>query len=441
MADTFNFKHHWYPVSPVADLRPNYPTAVTVLGIPMVIWQPGQTGNYQAFVDECPHRLAPLSEGRVDEQSGHLMCSYHGWQFDAQGKCQSVPQAEADFQPQQQAHLCATVLPTQVANDLLWVWPDAESAPMAAQTPLPLSPQIDASQGFVWDSYLRDLEYDWQTLVENVVDPSHVPFAHHGLQGKRSQGAPLPLKITTSTPERIEAESEGRFSSHIVFEPPCRVEYAISFGDGGKQVGLVTYCVPTVPGKCRIVAQFPRNFAVTLQRVIPRWWTHVKTRNAVLDGDMVLLHQQSQQLRQRLQTQDWKTAYKLPATADRMVIEFRKWCDRYLPDPAFGQSSMLDVTGVSTLDRRQMLDRYRQHTQHCYSCRSALKTIHRLQWGLVIFFVASLMLVAVLPDALRILPGLPLLGLGLLGLGSAAWLRFALEPQFWFVDYIHTEHP
>ncbi|PSN10619.1 pheophorbide a oxygenase, partial [filamentous cyanobacterium CCT1] len=90
---------------------------------------------------------------------------------------------------------------------------------------------------------------------------------------------------------------------------------------------------------------------------------------------------------------------------------------------------------------RQMLDRYHQHTQHCHSCRSALKTIQRLQWGLLIYAVASLALVAILPDAWRLWPGLPLVGLGLLGLGGAAWLRFGLEPKFWFVDYIHAEHP
>ena len=156
------------------------------------------------------------------------MCSYHGWQFNAQGVCQVVPQAEVSFQPDQQLQLCVTVLPTQVANDLLWVWPDANSADLAQQTPLPLSPQVDASKGFVWDSYVRDLAYDWQTLVENVLDPSHVSFAHHGVQGKRSQGRPLPIEITTSTAKQIEAKSVGRFSSNITFEPPCRVEYAIT---------------------------------------------------------------------------------------------------------------------------------------------------------------------------------------------------------------------
>ncbi|MBT9316336.1 aromatic ring-hydroxylating dioxygenase subunit alpha [Leptothoe spongobia] len=439
MADPFNFFHHWYPVTPVADLRPDYPTAVTVLGVPIVIWKPRNSDTYRAFLDQCPHRLAPLSEGRVDEQSGHLMCSYHGWQFDSKGLCQALPQAEADFQPDQRSQLCATVLPSQTKNDLLWIWPDAASADIAHETPLPLSAQVDASKGFVWDSYVRDLEYDWQTLVENVVDPSHVSFAHHGVQGNRANAAPLPIKILHSTVERIEAQSKGRFKSHLTFEPPCRVEYELTFGDSGKQVGLVTYCIPTVPGKCRIVAQFPRNFALRLHQVVPRWWSHVTMRNAVLDGDMVLLQQQQQRLQRQLQIQDWKTAYKLPTSADRFVIEFRKWCDLYLQNQPFGEVPMPALAPAAAQNHRQMLDRYHQHTQHCQSCRSALKTIRRLQWGLLIFFVVSLTVVAVLPDSLRLWPGLLLMGLGLVGLGGAAGLRFVLEPKFLFVDYIHAE--
>jgi phenylpropionate dioxygenase-like ring-hydroxylating dioxygenase large terminal subunit len=95
----FNFLQHWYPVTPIADLRPEYPTAVTALGVKMVIWKPRNAETYRVFLDQCPHRLAPLSEGRVDEQSGHLLCSYHGWQFDGEGVCQSIPQADPDFLP------------------------------------------------------------------------------------------------------------------------------------------------------------------------------------------------------------------------------------------------------------------------------------------------------------------------------------------------------
>lgn len=33
--------------------------------------------------------------------------------------------------------------------------------------------------------FFRDLPYDFSTLLENVADPSHVPFSHHGVQGNR----------------------------------------------------------------------------------------------------------------------------------------------------------------------------------------------------------------------------------------------------------------
>ncbi len=33
--------------------------------------------------------------------------------------------------------------------------------------------------------YTRDLPYDYAALVENLVDPAHVPWAHHGVLGSR----------------------------------------------------------------------------------------------------------------------------------------------------------------------------------------------------------------------------------------------------------------
>ena len=184
MKPEFNFFQHWYPLSPVEDLDPKQPTAVTLLGLRLVIWKPKSSETFQVFLDQCPHRLAPLSEGRIDDKTGNLMCSYHGWQFDEQGICTHIPQAEnPELVSNNQKNLCAVGLPVRQQQDLLWVWADAKSREQAANTPLPLSPQVDASKGFVWTSFVRDLEYDWQTLVENVADPSHVPFSHHGVQG------------------------------------------------------------------------------------------------------------------------------------------------------------------------------------------------------------------------------------------------------------------
>ncbi|MCP6762893.1 MAG: Rieske 2Fe-2S domain-containing protein [Fischerella sp. CENA71] len=442
MQSEFNFFQHWYPLSPVEDLDPKRPTSVTLLGLRLVIWKPHSSQTYRVFLDKCPHRLAPLSEGRIDEKTGNLMCSYHGWQFDQQGICTHIPQAEnPELVSKNKENLCAVTLPVCQAQDLLWVWPDAKSADLAATTDLPLSPQVDASKGFVWSSFVRDLEYDWEILVENVADPSHVPFAHHGVQGDRAQAKPIPIEILQSTANLIEAGTIGRYQTTITFEPPCRLEYAIKFGDAGKQIGLVTYCVPVSPGKSRIIAQFPRNFAKTAHRLIPRWWNHVSERNEVLDGDMVLLQQQEYFLQQTESSQSWKTAYKLPASADRLVIEYRNWLDKYCHGQLPWSEVGISVPKIRNINenREQVLDRYKQHTQHCSSCRGALKVVRRLQVSLLAYFAITVAGVAVLPDALRVQLGLPLVITALLGLTAYAWLKFWLSPKFYFVNYVHAD--
>ncbi|WP_375513251.1 Rieske 2Fe-2S domain-containing protein [uncultured Nostoc sp.] len=443
MQSEFNFFQHWYPVSPIQDIDPKRPTSVVILGLRLVIWKPKSSKTYQVFLDQCPHRLAPLSEGRVDTQTGNLMCSYHGWQFDPQGICTHIPQIEnSEIVTKNQKNLCAVTLPVRQENDLLWVWPDAKSAEQASVTPLPLSPQIDASKGFVWDSFVRDLEYDWQTLVENVADPAHVPFAHHGLQGNRQQAVPMPMNIEKSTVDLIEVLLERDLRrTTITFQPPCRLEYAISIGDSGKQLGIVTYCIPVSPGKSRIVAQFPINFVKTLHHLIPRWWVHIMIRNPILDGDMILLHQQEHFLQQRQSVESWKTAYKLPTSADRLVIEFRNWFDKY----CYGHFPWSQV-GISTQEnskindnRSVVLDRYKQHTRHCSSCRGALRVIQRLQVVLLAYSAITISGVAILPDPLRVKLGLALIITALLSLAACTWLKLWLVPKFYFVDYVHAK--
>ena len=403
METGFNFFQQWYPISPVEDIDPNKPTAVKLLGMGLVVWKPGSSENYRVFLDQCPHRLAPLSEGRVDETTGNLMCSYHGWEFDEGGTCQGIPQAESsELVEKNKDNFCTVAFPTREANDLLWVWADPKSGELAEKTPLPLSPQIDANKGFVWSSMVRDLEYDWQTLIENVADPSHVPFAHHGVQGNRKRGQPLAIEVTESNRDFIEAKIRRGLATTITFEPPCRLEYAISFGEK-KQLGLITYCVPVSPGKSRVVAQFARNFAKKSHRIIPRWWNHVKLRNSVLDGDLIFLHQQERFLQEKQKLESWKTAYKLPTSADRLVIEFRRWFDKYC-------NAKLPWTEVGITDekmppinenRREILDRYHQHTQHCSSCRGALTNIQRLEVFLLGYFAVAVATAAGMPASMR----------------------------------------
>ncbi len=435
--EKFDFVRHWYPVRLLADLDSNQPQEVTILGKSLVVWKPLQQKNYVVFLNQCPHRLAPLSEGRIDEKSDRLMCSYHGWEFDAQGHCANIPQAErAELTSKQASHLCAKALPTQEQQDLLWVWLDPGTSDMAPHQPLPLSEMLKRQHEFVWTSYARELDYDWQTLVENLVDPSHVNFAHHSLQGDRHSAKPLPFKIKESSINRLVGSMFP--GAEIEFRPPCFLNYMIPLGDD-KKVGLVIYCVPVMPGKSRLITLFPRNFAKQLGSIIPRWWEHIALRHRVLDSDMIILQHQEYFAQQH--PEDWKKAYTMPTSADRFVIEFRRWFDQYcggiLPWDALGiqvePATMHD-------DRRQVLDRYQQHTLHCRSCRRALS---RIQWlkrflGGLIFIL--LLTIAYLADSLPAGWHLAFLALSLICGAIAAILHYKLEPMFFFVDFRHQDN-
>lgn len=66
----------------------------------------------------CPHRLAPLSEGRVDA-AGRLECPYHGWSFNGDGSCHSIPQEQPGgrgVSATQSPRACATSYMTQVSQ-------------------------------------------------------------------------------------------------------------------------------------------------------------------------------------------------------------------------------------------------------------------------------------------------------------------------------------
>jgi len=87
----FDCKEAWYPVHYIQDLSKTEPTKFTLLGQDLVIWWDATAETWRAFEDQCPHRLAPLSEGRIAED-GLLECPYHGWAFQGDGTCDRIPQ-------------------------------------------------------------------------------------------------------------------------------------------------------------------------------------------------------------------------------------------------------------------------------------------------------------------------------------------------------------
>lgn len=81
---------------------------------------------------------------------------------------------------------------------MLWVWPEegAAGAAAAAASSGPLMTndlrrrvdELEAAAAVsngdhpgapIW--YMREMPYSFEVLMENLTDPAHLPFSHHGL--------------------------------------------------------------------------------------------------------------------------------------------------------------------------------------------------------------------------------------------------------------------
>ncbi len=175
---------HWHPVAQSVDIARDLPLAGNLLEHPLVLWRDAAQ-QVHAWADQCPHRGALLSLGKVC--NGQLQCGYHGWRFDATGHCVHVPALPGFVPPESHR---ARAYEAQERYGLVWV--------RLAGTPLfdpPTRPDLPAFSAET-DSGLRKLicgPYDVATsaprIVENFLDMAHFGFVHDGWLGTREATA------------------------------------------------------------------------------------------------------------------------------------------------------------------------------------------------------------------------------------------------------------
>mmetsp|Transcript_15433 Transcript_15433/g.43181 ORF Transcript_15433/g.43181 Transcript_15433/m.43181 type:complete len:602 (-) Transcript_15433:300-2105(-) len=402
-SETFNWLKHWYPIQVAANLDPSRPHHAQLLGSDLVLWRDGK-GEWKCFEDICPHRMVPLSEGRV-EANGELMCAYHAWTFDSSGTCTNIPQAETpvtEWKEKQRAPCNATAYPTKEAAGLIWVWPQtgAAAAEEAENTPMrgfqELWDDVAVADGKVvhtaWS--LRDLPYGWDYFIENVVDPAHVPVSHHNIVGNRYKDAKFfnleeirPLtakdgfefKLDRTT---VDMEADRSLEASHDFQPPCLVRIRNDL-QSGAQTNLCLFVVPTVPGKCRSIGcqvlvknnegKLPAGLSF-FSMPMPDWLVHILAP-VFLHMDSVFLHHQEKIVHKRVDSSGKSMVEEcsMPTPSDKMVILFRKWLSSMaggipwapgappLPEPEH--------------DSAKLFDTYQAHTKHCSSCLGALKGV------------------------------------------------------------------
>jgi phenylpropionate dioxygenase-like ring-hydroxylating dioxygenase large terminal subunit len=425
-----HWRQRWYPVAILRDLDPQRPWRFTLLEQDLVLWWDRPNDQWRAFADICPHRLVPLSEGRLNA-AGDLECPYHGWSFNGEGQCTAIPQAS----PEAAAAACASTrsrcqsYATASAQGLLFVF--AGDPAQANATALPLVPELEQPGWLLQDTF-RDLPMDALTLLENVLDVSHVPFTHHRTVGRRENAAPVEAELLQSGPDGFallwpEGPRRGRLGSQATtFLAPALMWHDLT-AKGFARILTVVYATPIRPGECRLFARFPFQFQSPLPRLLlglrPRWLQHA-ANHIVLEDDQVFLHWQERALAARGGSAAFSRACFLPTAADLYTRALHDWVRDYGGAPFPGRPL------PPRLELAPLMDRFESHTRHCRCCRTAHGRLQRWRPGLRLLALALVLASALLPSLLAALPQ-PLLlpwSLQLAGVGLAA-LLLALEAR------------
>ena len=172
-------REQWY-VAAFADELGAAPLGRRIGGEPVVLFRRGD-GTVAALDDRCSHRRYPLSRGRI--VGDELQCGYHGARFDGAGRCRAIPgqdQVPASF------HLRA--YPAVERDGVIFLWLGDPSR--ADSTTLP-DWRINAAPDWAVVRGRHRFPANYQLVLDNLLDLTHVQFVHKNLGGAGVAENPL----------------------------------------------------------------------------------------------------------------------------------------------------------------------------------------------------------------------------------------------------------
>ncbi|KAI8573038.1 hypothetical protein RHMOL_Rhmol01G0247900 [Rhododendron molle] len=417
--EKFDWFAQWYPVMPVCDLDKRVPHAKKVLGLDVVVWWDRNENAWKVFDDRCPHRLAPLSEGRID-QWGRLQCVYHGWCFSGSGDCKFIPQAPPEGPPVHTfKNACVAVYPTTVQNDIVWFWPnsDPQYKDIITKQKPPYMPELD-DPSYTKSMGNREIPYGYAQIKSTIfsillIFNQKICTAGYSillllieLLADREGGRPLDMSIKKSDVNGFIARQEAAYSRFIA---PCIFSAFTSLAadqSNGSESSAGTKEEPSSP-----VAQ--RRFALIFICVPERKIMDIGLSN-------------------------WQKACFVPTKSDALVVGFRRWLNKYAGGQVDWGTKFSGALPPSP-PREQLLDRYWSHVVNCSSCRVAYKGLNAVEVVLQVIAFATIGIVAaVKQEILSSAARNTLVVIAVLCFVGSRWLSHFVYKNFHYHDYNHA---
>jgi phenylpropionate dioxygenase-like ring-hydroxylating dioxygenase large terminal subunit len=162
----------WFQVAWADELGPGDVMPRYYFGRHLVLWRDAE-GGYHLQDAFCPHLGAHLGHGG-EVKGRDIVCPFHGWEFDANGRNTCIPYSE---RTNAKAHV--RTFPTIERNGLVMVWyhPDEAVEPMWE---VPELPEFNGDPEFSEPVQRRyTIHAAWQELAENGADPAHFRYVHN----------------------------------------------------------------------------------------------------------------------------------------------------------------------------------------------------------------------------------------------------------------------
>ncbi len=175
-------RRYWHPIGLSSDAG-RTPRQLRVLGEDLVLFRDG--GGRPGLVwARCCHRGTTLYYGKVEERG--IRCCYHGWLFDAEGRCLEQP-CEPELGRKRHA-IRQPWYPVEERYGLIFAY----MGPPEKKPALPryecLDVLDDGEQVAADDTSIGSggdvvAPCNWLQHYENVMDPYHVPILHGSFSG------------------------------------------------------------------------------------------------------------------------------------------------------------------------------------------------------------------------------------------------------------------
>ncbi|MEI6724105.1 MAG: aromatic ring-hydroxylating dioxygenase subunit alpha, partial [Betaproteobacteria bacterium] len=171
---------YWQPVALVDELEGARPVRpVRIFGQDLVLFKDA-AGKVALMDRDCPHRGADLSYGRLEPEG--LRCPFHGWLFDADGRCVETPGEPSHVR------LCDKVrqktYPVEARSGIYFAYLGEGAPPAFAELDCFVAPD---SHTFAFKGLL---DCNWVQALEVGIDPAHASFLHRFFEDEDPNVAP-----------------------------------------------------------------------------------------------------------------------------------------------------------------------------------------------------------------------------------------------------------